>query len=34
VAAALKQEGYAEATATAEWMERYANAGASDDQER
>src|SRR5260221_13854317 len=34
VAAALKNEGYAEATATAEWMERYANAGAHDDQGR
>jgi len=34
VAAALKNEGYAEATATAEWMERYASAGAPDDQER
>jgi transcriptional regulator len=27
VAAALRQEGYAEATATAEWMERHAGAG-------
>jgi transcriptional regulator len=34
VAAALKKEGYAEATATAEWMDRYASAGAPDDQER
>jgi transcriptional regulator len=34
VAVALKAEGYAEATATAEWMERYANAGTRDDQER
>jgi transcriptional regulator len=34
VAAALKSEGYAEAAATAEWMERYADAGAHDDQAR
>jgi transcriptional regulator len=34
VAAALKIEGYAEATATAEWMERYPNADARDDQKR
>jgi len=34
VAAALKKEGYAEATATAEWMERYANAGTHDDPDR
>ena len=34
VAVALKAEGYAEATATAEWMEHYANAGAQDDRVR
>jgi transcriptional regulator len=34
VTAALKEEGYAEATATAEWMERYADPGSGDDQER
>lgn len=34
VAAALKNEGYADATATAEWMERYAMAAADNDQTR
>jgi len=34
VAAALKDEGYGEATATAEWMERYAMAGDGADEKR
>lgn len=34
VAAALKSEGYAEATATADWMERYAMVPDSDGQAR
>ena len=34
VAAALKDEGYGEATATAEWMERYAMAGDGADETR
>jgi transcriptional regulator len=34
VVAALKTEGFAEATATAEWMERYAMAAADHGQTR